>query len=163
MSRPLRPNVIAVFDNPVAQVKCEPDRDEINVDALLNEIMVRFEFGIGTSFDLQFLTMDGTKVLAMRRYFVSSAVESIVTLPMNFDQTMTRSVFHRMCVPISDWFIFDKVAEVLRSESAAADDDIDFENASPAVLQAFVKAKRGRGFRPGTSYEDMLKKAREYA
>lgn len=164
MSRPLRPNVVTVGDNPVAKVKCEPDRDEVNVDALLNEIMVRFEFGLGTSFDLQFTTMDGNRLLAMRRFVVVVAFEDIVTSNVNFEQTMTKTVQRRMCMPISDWYIFDPVAEILRHDEGVIEDDndIDLDKANPTALQQFIKSKRGKGFPPGTSRADMIEEAKKY-
>ena len=75
-NRPIRPRVVTTYDNPIAQVNCEPDRDEIDFHKIVQEIMARFELNIGTSFDLQIMTMDNTRMLAMRRYIVVEVKES---------------------------------------------------------------------------------------
>lgn len=160
MTRLLRPTVQTVADNPVAQVKCEPDVDDINVEQLLNEVLARFEFTLGTSFDLQFLDMAGENILAMRRYIVTKAVENIVTTGVAGNSTMTRTMQQRECQPIGDWHIYNEVANILKSGLSGAN-SLDLENATPQELQAFVKAHRGKGFKPGTARRKMILEAKK--
>lgn len=157
MTRPLRPNVISTFDNPIVQLKCEPEVDKIDLDVILREVLIRNEFVLGTSFDLQFLTMDGTRILALRRYIVVSVVENIQVASMGFDKTMSKTVVDRKCLPLGDLFVFDPIAEVLRNGSAKPiDEKISIDKMGPGELEEIKRDKTGRGFKPGTSYEDMV-------
>ena len=80
---------------------------------------------------------------------------------------MSKSVWHRTASPIGPLFIFDPIAEVLRDDMELSLGDVqengsvNIDNMSPTELQAIKKSKTGRGFRPGTSYEDMVTTVKE--
>lgn len=173
MNRAIKPTVNPTYDNPVVQLRCEPDNDEIDVDELLQQVMQRNEFGLGTSFDLQFISMDSTRLLAVRRYIVSKVEEEIVTNSMSHFQTMSKTVFHRECEPLMPMVVLDPSAEVLRGkkkkkkkktqreETTNIEKQTDIEKMSASELQSLKKSITGKGFSVGTSREDMVKELRK--
>ena len=169
MPRPIRPKVQTVADNPIVQVNIEPSVDEVDINRILGETLQRFEFGIGTSFDLQFLNMDGTQILALQRFIVSKVVEEIVVSDVSNYQTMTKSVFRQGCEPLTDLIIFDEEAEVLRDnvlEKEKEEEPLDLENLvleemGPPALQKLMKRLTGRGFGRGVPRDEMVKAIRE--
>lgn len=162
--RVLKPQVINVFDNAVVQVKCIPGEDEIDVAALLGHSLARFEFIIGTSFDLQFLTMDGTKLLAVRRYIVDNVKDRIAINDVNHYQTLSKTVFDRTCSPIGDWVFFHKEDNQLRKSLMGEEKpkSSDLGGMSPADLQGTMKRLRGKGFPRGTKKDVMVKDIRRH-
>ena len=164
--RVLKPQVINVFDNAVVQVKCIPEEDEIDVASLLGHSLARFEFTIGTSFDLQFLSMDGSELLAVRRYIVNAVKERIHINDMNHYQTMTKTVFDRSCDPIGDLVVFHEEGEILRQNleggGKAEIKDTKLEDMNAGALQGTMKKLSGTGFPVGTKKNDMVKAIRKH-
>ncbi len=159
--RVLKPNVINVFDNAVVQVKCIPGEDEINVETLLGHSLARFEFIMGTSFDLQFLSMDGTKLLAVRRYIVNAVSDRIAINDVNHYQTLSKTVFDRSCAPLGDWMFFHEEGNQLR-KSLIGEKPKELSAMSPADLQGTMKRLRGKGFPRGTKKNEMMKDIRKH-
>ena len=161
--RVLRPQVMNVVDIAVVQVKCVPGEDEINVEEVLGHSLARFEFTLGTSFDLQFLTMDGTRLLAVRRYIVSEVTERVAVSDINHYQTLTKTVFDRKCAPINDLIVLHEDGNELRKNFAdASADDLELDDMSPASLQKTMKQLRGKGFKVGTTQDTMVKSIRKH-
>ncbi len=164
--RMLKPQVINVFDNAVVQVKCIPGEDEIDVESLLGQSLARFEFIIGTSFDLQFLSMNGERLFAMRRYIVTEVVERIATSNMGYNQTLTRTVYDRKCSPIGDLVVFheegDLLFKSLVDEEPEKPNTAELANMNSASLQSTMKKLRGSGFPVGTTKGTMLKSIRKH-
>ncbi len=162
--RVLKPQVINVFDNAVVQVKCIPEEDEINVKTLLGHSLARFEFIIGTSFDLQFLSMDGTQLLGVRRYIVNMVADRIAVNDVNHYQTLSKTVFDRTCEPIGDWVFFHEagkqLSKVLMGKEKPKSEDLG--GMSPADLQGTMKRLRGKGFIRGTKKDVMVKEIRRH-
>ena len=164
--RVLKPQVINVFDNAVVQVKCVPGEDEIDVEALLGHSLARFEFIIGTSFDLQFLTMDGTRLLAVRRYIVTEVTERVNVRDINHYQTMTSTVFGRKCAPIGDLVVFHEEGNLLFKslvdEKPEKPNNSELRDMSTADLQSTMKKLRGSGFPMGTTKVAMVRSIRKH-
>lgn len=165
--RVLKPQVINVFDNAVVQVQCIPEEDEIDVASLLDHSLARFEFGIGTSFDLQFLSMDKSQLFGMRRYIVHEVKERLAVNVMNHYQTMSKTVHDRKCSPIGDLVVFHEEGETLRrnlegGEEAETKANKELEDMSPADLQGAMKQLRGKGFPMGTTKPIMVKAIRKH-
>ena len=162
--RVLKPQVINVFDNAVVQVKCIPEEDEINVETLIGHSLARFEFIMGTSFDLQFLSMDGTKLLGVRRYIVNAVSDRIAVNDVNHYQTLSKTVFDRTCAPISDWVFFHEEGKQLRKNLLGEEKpkSSDLSGMSPASLQGTMKKLRGKGFPRGTTKDSMMKDIRKH-
>ncbi len=164
--RALKPQVINVFDNAVVQVKCIPGEDEIDVESFLSQSLARFEFIIGTSFDLQFLSMNGERLFAIRRYIVTEVVTRLATSDMGYNQTLTRTVYDRKCAPIGDLVVFheegDLLFKSLVDEEPVEPDISKLDNLSPADLQSTMKKLRGSGFKVGTTKGTMLKSIRKH-
>ena len=155
--RVLKPQVINVFDNAVVQVKCIPGEDEIDVASLLGQSLARFEFIIGTSFDLQFLTMDGTQLLAVRRYIVTEVRERIAIRDVNYYQTLTQTVYDRKCAPIGDLVVFHEEGNQLRKSLVdEKPDSSELGDMSTADLQSTMKKLAGEGFPIGTTKAKMV-------
>lgn len=163
-NRPIKPNVVTTFDNPIVQVKCDPTEDEVNVDEILRQVLTRFEFVLGTSFDLQFLTLDGSRILALRRYIVIQVTEEIVTSNVNHYQTMTKTVYHRTYKPLGELLIFDEIAAVLSNQlrRRLPKKTVDIDKMNVAELQSTMKSVTGKGFPPGTSRADMVEGVRAH-
>ena len=168
-NRVLKPQVINVFDNAVVQVKCIPEEDEIDVTSLLGHSLARFEFGIGTSFDLQFLSMDGSQLFGVRRYIVNEVKERLAVNEVNHYQTMSRTVYDRTCEPIGDLIVFHEEGEILRQNlegkkinGSVNTNDSELEDMSPANLQGTMKNLRGKGFPVGTTKPQMIKAIRKH-
>lgn len=163
VKRVLKPQVINVFDNAVIQVKCIPDEDEIDVAALLGHSLARFEFTIGTSFDLQFLTMDKTQLLAVRRYIVTEVTERIAVNDVNHYQTLSKTVFDRKCAPIGDLVIFHEEGNKLRKRlMGEKPKSSELKEMSTADLQGTMKKLRGKGFPMGTKKGVMVRDIRKH-
>ncbi len=162
--RVLKPNVINVFDNAVVQVKCIPGEDEVNVETLLGQSLARFEFILGTSFDLQFLSMDGTKLLAIRRYIVNEVKDRIAVNDVNHYQTLSKTVFDRTCAPLGDWVFFHEEGNQLRKSLMGEEKPKSSElgGMSPAGLQGTMKKLRGKGFPRGTTKDSMMRDIRKH-
>lgn len=161
--RVVRPQVINVFDNAVVQVKCVPDEDEINVEALLGQSLARFQFIIGTSFDLQFLSMDGALLLAVRRYIVTEVKDRIAVEDVNHYQTLTKTVYDRKCAPIGDLIVFHETGEQLRKIFVdGRNGNLELDEMSPADLQSTMKKLRGSGFTVGTTKPKMIRSIRKH-
>lgn len=165
-NRVLKPQVINVFDNAVVQVKCVPGEDEIDVESLLGQSLARFEFIIGTSFDLQFLSMNGERLFAIRRYIVTEVLERIATSNMSYNQTLTRTVYDRKCAPIGDLVIFHEDGNLLFKslvdEKPEKPNNSELRDMSTADLQSTMKRLRGSGFPTGTTKVVMLKSIRKH-
>ncbi len=161
--RVLKPQVINVFDNAVVQVKCVPGEDEIDVEALLGHSLARFEFIIGTSFDLQFLSMDGTQLLAVRRYIVNEVKERLHVSDINHYQTLTKTVFDRKCAPIGDLVVFHEEGNLLfNSPVDEKPKSSELRDMSTADLQSTMKKLRGKGFPMGTTKGTMVRDIRKH-
>ncbi len=167
--RVLKPQVINVFDNAVVQVKCIPDEDEIDVASLLGHSLARFEFTIGTSFDLQFLSMDGKQLLGVRRYIVNEVKERLAVSDINHYQTMSKTVYDRKCAPIGDLIVFHEDGEQLRNNlegektgKKTKTSNSKLEDMSTAELQGTMKNLRGSGFPMGTKKNMMVKSIRKH-
>ena len=163
--RVLKPQVINVFDNAVVQVKCIPDEDEIDVATLLGHSLARFEFIIGTSFDLQFLSMDGTQLLGIRRYIVNEVTDRIATSDINHYQTLSKTIFDRKCEPIGDWVFFHEEGNQLRKNLVGGKPNNktkEYDKMSVADLQSTMKGMRGSGFKVGTKHGAMVKAIRKH-
>lgn len=163
MARLIRPTVTTVTDNPIVQIKLDPAEDEVDLDALLQEVLIRFEFVLGTAFDFQFLNLQGTRVMALRRYVVTEVTEQVATSRMSHYQTMTKTIYNRRCEPIGDLIVFDETANVLRDRPRRrlSDEGTVLDNMTTAELQAHMKALTGKGFVPGTSRDTMIAAIRE--
>ncbi len=157
--RVLKPQVINVFDNAVVQVKCIPSEDEIDVAALLGHSLARFEFIIGTSFDLQFLSMDGSQLLGIRRYIVNEVTDRIAVNDVNHYQTLSKTVFDRKCEPIGDWIFFHGEGDQLQNSLVGEKPNKtkEYDKMSVADLQSTMKGLRGSGFTVGTKHGEMVK------
>jgi len=164
INRAIKPTVINTPDTPNVQFRCDPQTDDINIDQLLAIILARFEFTLGTSFDLQFLTLDGKQIVAMQRYLVTRVIEDIETTDVNHYQTLTRLTHRRDCNPISEMYIFDESANSLRghSEQQDASEIVDIDAMSVSELQSAMKSITGKGFRAGTTKEQMVEAVREH-
>ncbi len=163
--RVLRPQVINVFDNAVVQVKCIPGEDEIDVAQLLGHSLARFEFIIGTSFDLQFLTMDGTQLLAVRRYIVTEVKERLDVSDINHYQTLTKTVHDRKCSPIGELIVFHEEGYQLHKSLVGEKPNkpkSELSEMSTADLQSTMKQLRGKGFPMGTKKDTMVKDIRKH-
>jgi len=164
--RVLKPQVINVFDNAVIQVKCVPGEDEIDVAQLLGHSLARFEFIIGMSFDLQFLSMDGTQLLAVRRYIVNEVKERLHVSDINHYQTLTKTVFDRKCAPIGDLVVFHEEGNLLfkslEDEKPEKPNSSELRDMSTADLQSTMKKLRGKGFSMGTTKATMVRSIRKH-
>ena len=161
--RVLKPQVINVFDNAVVQVKCVPGEDEIDVAQLLGHSLARFEFIIGMSFDLQFLSMDGTQLLAVRRYIVNEVKERLHVSDINHYQTLTKTVFDRKCAPIGDLVVFHEEGNLLfNSPVDEKPKSSELRDMSTADLQSTMKKLRGKGFPMGTTKGTMVRDIRKH-
>jgi len=165
--RVLKPQVINVFDNAVVQVKCIPSEDEIDVATLLGHSLARFEFIIGTSFDLQFLSMDGSQLLGIRRYIVNEVKDRIAVNDVNHYQTLSKTIFDRKCEPIGDWFFFHEEGNQLQKNLVGdkpnnKTEKKEFDKMSVADLQGTMKGLRGSGFKVGTKHGAMVKAIRKH-
>lgn len=107
-----RPHVVTVADNPIVQLKCLPSEDEIDIAAILHQTLVRFEFVLGTSFDLQLMDLDGTEIFATCRFMVTKAKDRLITSDVNTYQTLSKTVTDRECQPISPPIFFNDEARV---------------------------------------------------
>ena len=164
--RVLKPQVINVFDNAVIQVKCIPGEDEIDVATLLGHSLARFEFTIGTSFDLQFLSMDKTQLFAIRRYIVNEVTDRIVTSDINHYQTLSKTVYDRKCAPIGDLVVFHEegylLFESLADKKPEKPNSAALSDMSTADLQSTMKKLRGKGFIRGTTKVTMVRSIRKH-
>lgn len=163
--RVLKPQVINVFDNAVVQVKCIPSEDEIDVASLLGHSLARFEFIIGTSFDLQFLSMDGSQLLGIRRYIVNEVTDRIAVNDVNHYQTLSKTVFDRKCEPIGDWIFFHEEGNQLQKSLVGDKPNKktkDLNKMNVADLQSTMKGLRGSGFTVGTKHGTMVKAIRRH-
>ena len=161
--RVLKPQVINVFDNAVIQVKCVPGEDEIDVETLLGHSLARFEFIIGMSFDLQFLSMDGSRLLAVRRYIVNEVTERLHVSDINHYQTLTKTVFDRKCAPIGDLVVFHEEGNLLfNSPVDEKPKSSELRDMSTADLQSTMKKLRGSGFPMGTTKVAMVRSIRKH-
>ncbi len=164
--RVLKPQVINVFDNAVVQVKCVPGEDEIDVEVLLGHSLARFEFTIGTSFDLQFLNMDGSRLLAVRRYIVTEVTDRIAINDVNHYQTLSKTVYDRKCAPIGELVVFHEEGNLLFNSLVDKGpkelDTSKLDDMSTANLQSTMKGLRGKGFPMGTTKVKMIKAIRKH-
>lgn len=165
--RVLKPQVINVFDNAVVQVQCIPEEDEIDVASLLGHSLARFEFGIGTSFDLQFLSMDKSQLFGVRRYIVNEVKEGLDVHDINHYQTMSKTVYGRKCSPIGDLIVFHEEGEILRQNleggrKAETKKDTKLEDMNAGDLQGTMKQLRGTGFPVGTKKDTMVEAIRKH-
>lgn len=163
--RVLKPQVINVFDNAVVQVKCIPEEDEIDVASLLGQSLSRFEFIIGTSFDLQFLSMDGSQLFGIRRYIVTEVKERLAVSDINHYQTMSRNVHDRKCEPIGDLIVFHEEGDILLKNLEGEEtktSNSELKDMSTADLQSTMKKLRGKGFPMGTKKDMMMKDIRKH-
>ncbi len=163
--RVLKPQVINVFDNAVVQVKCIPEEDEIDVAALLGHSLARFEFIIGTSFDLQFLSMDGSQLLGIRRYIVNEVKDRISINDVNHYQTLSKTVFDRKCEPIGDWVFFHEEGNQLQKSLVGNKPNKktkELGKMNVADLQSTMKELSGSGFKVGTRHNTMVKAIRRH-
>jgi hypothetical protein len=162
-NRQIRPSVVTTPDNPTVRVKCDPVEDELDINMLINQAITRFEFILGTSFDLQILNLDGTRILALQRFVVTMVRDNVVTSNVDHYQTMTKTMTKRTFSPIGEMFIFDETAASLLNgvdhKPEAAEEDI--AGLSTAQLQSIMKNLTGKGFKVGTKREAMVERVAE--
>lgn len=172
-SRKLRPHIIPEFDNPVVIVRCDPLLDDIKVDELVQEALVRFEFVLGTFFRFLLIDIGNEDVLAYREYLVSSVKETMRTDQVNYAQTLTRNIATRKATVVNDWVVLHESAEQFRpkkvrqklgeikpkkakSEDPSAVSKEELLTLNPAKLQQRMKQITGSGFPPGTDKGAMV-------
>ncbi len=175
--RKITPKYHSNVDNVTITFRVDPRNRKRVEDAgfdVLSEVtgvVHRYQIQIGTAFDIVFLDDAGEKVIATQRWMVTEAREEIVSTKMNAIDELQRNVTRRRVAPISDLFYFqheedasitDEFAVEREPTRPAQDDDLpDLGGMNPAELQKLKKQTTGRGFRPGTSADDMRENLRE--
>lgn len=135
----ISPQIIVTPDTPM--VLFREAKEAFDIEAEVMKVVQRQGWGLGTRFNVHFISHDRTTLLATAEYIVTGEVEDYVTNDVDGYQTMSKTVFRRKCARLGDWTKFDAPKE---------------PDTSIPALQKRMKELTGKGFPPGTSRDDML-------
>jgi hypothetical protein len=104
----VKPEVIVTPDSPTVMIR-EP-RENVDLDTVLARILNTQGWGIGTYFNVQFISHDRTKLLACAKFVVTEETESLQTSDLNNYQTMTKAVARRKFAQLDPEWVADPMA-----------------------------------------------------
>ena len=109
----IHPEVLVTPDRPVVCFR-EP-KESVNLSVELPKVLHAQGWGIGTYFNVQFISHDRAALLASAEFLVTDVRESIHTSEANPYQPMTKMVFARKYEQIGEWWeakVDDKAQKV---------------------------------------------------
>ena len=99
----INPEVIVTPDCPTVQIR-EP-RENLSLEEELPRIVHNQGWGVGTYFNVQFISHDRTKLLSTGAFVVVQADERLHTSDANPYQPMTKAVSTRKAEQIGEWWM----------------------------------------------------------
>lgn len=134
----IHPNTIVTPDRPIIQFR-EP-REHVDLDKKLPQILSAQGWGVGTYFDVQFISHDRTTLLACGRFIVVSVNEGLHTSEANPYQPITKSVFTRRAEQVGDWWL--PADQAARAEQKTGLDALEGENVEQVAPKTEQKASK---------------------
>jgi len=98
----IQPEVIVTPDSPTVRFR-DPE-EKVDLDKEIPKILVAQGWGVGTYFNVQFLSHDKQELLASRPYVVTSAKEGLRTTETNPYQPVTSMAYTRTAEPVGPWW-----------------------------------------------------------
>ena len=98
----IHPEVIVTPDCPTVVLR-EPI-EVVNLDVTIPNILNQQGWGIGTYFNIQYISHDRTKLIAEGKFVVTESSEVMHTSNPDGFQPMTKPVTARKAQQIGDWF-----------------------------------------------------------
>ena len=108
----IHPEVLVTPDRPI--VCFREQRENVDLSVELPKVLHSQGWGLGTHFNVQFISHDRAMLLASAEFLVTDVRESIHTSEANPYQPMTKMVFARKYKQIGDWWVAkteDKASE----------------------------------------------------
>jgi len=110
----IHPEVIVTPDFPTVQFR--EDRENVDLERELPRILNAQGWGIGTYFNVQFISHDRTRLLSAAMFVVIQVTEGLVTNEANPYQPTTRAVFTRVASQMTPFKTFVPAVEVESAE-----------------------------------------------
>ena len=97
----IRPDIFTTPDCPT--VKFREDPELINLDIEIPKLLFTQGWGLGTTFSIQFINHERTKVIKVARFIVSAEDASLHTFNPDSEHPMTKTVETRRAKRIEGW------------------------------------------------------------
>ena len=98
----IHPEIAVTPDCPT--VKFREPKEKINLDVELPKILNAQGWGLGTYFNIQFISYNRDKLIAEGKFIVTEESESLHTANPEAYQPMTKTLAARKAMQIGEWF-----------------------------------------------------------
>lgn len=105
----IHPEILIAPDRPI--IKIRQSREQVNLDVELPKILTAQGWGIGTYFDIQFVSHERNRLLSAAQFVVTEEMESLQTTELNAYQPVTKTVVTRKWAQLSKWWTPEQQAE----------------------------------------------------
>ena len=85
-------------------VKFREDKELVKLDVEIPKILNAQGWGLGTYFNIQFISHDRDNLIAAGKFLVTQEAESLHTANPDGYQPMTKTVSARKAMQVGDWF-----------------------------------------------------------
>jgi hypothetical protein len=99
----IKPEIYVTPDRPIVRIR--ESRENVDLAVELPKVLATQGWGLGTSFDVQFITHDRTELLACAGFLVVGESEDIRTIDVSANQTITKAVITRKFAQITPWWV----------------------------------------------------------
>ena len=113
----IHPEVIVTPDCPTVVLREPIEVIDLNVE--IPKILGMQGWGIGTYFNIQFITHDRTKLIASGKFVVTTEAEVMHTSNADSYQPVTKPITTRKAMQIGDWFYTGKQEKKTTKKAAA--------------------------------------------
>lgn len=145
----IQPEVIVTPDYPT--IKIRNPREAVELDTELPKILQSQGWGLGTFFNVIFISHDREKLLACATYVVTEEKQNLHTSNSEY-QPITKTITMRKAERITDWWTADKPKQNPQNEIAKivwnpgkkvhqlkVDDKVIYENKDKAEVEKVAK------------------------
>ena len=132
----IHPEVIVTPDCPT--VKFREPKEQVNLDIEIPKILNAQGWGLGTKFNVQFISHDRTKLIASGLFVVTEDTESLHTANPEGYQPMTKTISARKAAQIGDWFYPNGVVDEVEERTEVTLDKIVKWNPGRQAHQVIV-------------------------
>jgi len=129
----VKPEIVVTPDHP--QIYIREPMENVDLSTLLPRVLDAQGWGVGTTFDVLFVSHDRSTLLNRGQFIVAECMSGLQTSEVSTYQTVTKETFRRRIEMIGDWLVPVSVQEAQGSEEAGAPDVAAPEkpNSGPSV------------------------------
>lgn len=119
----IHPEVVVTPDNP--SVIFRMPKDKVDLNTMLPKILHAQGWGVGTYFNVQFISHDRTTLLHSCPFVVTSVTETVQTSEANPYQPITKTVYGRTFAQMGPWWNFEEPEKEQGEVLKAMEDKIE--------------------------------------